>query len=281
MHAPKGQQERLEAWFYFYAPQTCLKEKRVLYREEWLHIKIEAERMMTVFPVQVGVKWQDNEFLTPEGAVSDGGYKILRTEAGEEILLIIKIQKEELFFCGKFFFSDRQTITIGTDFRYEIFYEYSSFFRERKILVYREKEKYILECISTGEESKNAKVYVNASPVKEKVFLEKGDRIEILGLSILFLPQMLICVSRYGVLRMAERRVGRVNKRHNRDYVVRQHFLPQEKVWEETLEIALPEAKKKRAGTTYVINGWSFSYHGNSYASYDGHGENVFGSKQW
>ncbi len=209
--------------------------------------------MKTIFPVQVCVKWQGNEFLTPEGAVSDGGYKILKTEAGEGILLVMKRQKEELFFCSKFFFSDRQTIAIGSDFCYEIFYEYYSFFRERKILVYREKEKYILECISTGEERTNTKIYVNERPVKEKVFLEKGDRIEILGLHILFLPQMLICVSRYGVLRMVERKGSVVNKRCNRDYIVRQSFLPQEKVWEETLEIALPEAKKKEQSQPLIL----------------------------
>ncbi len=209
--------------------------------------------MMSVFPVQVSVKWQENEFLTPEGAVSDGGYKILKTEAGEEILLVMKMQKEELFSCGKFFFSDRQTIAIGTNFCYEIFYEYSLFFRERKLLIYQEKERYILECISTGEERTNTKIYVNERTVKEKVFLEKGDRIEVLGLHIIFLPQMLICVSRYGVLRIAERKGNRVNKGCNRDYIVKQSFLPQEKVWEETLEIALPEAKKREQNQPLLL----------------------------
>lgn len=238
-------------FFYFYSSKSSLKEERILYPGEFVQIEIAAEQLMTVFPISILAGWKEEELIIGDIMIYDGGYHILKTKTGEEILLVVKKEEPQFLQCGKFVFSQERIITIGTDFRNEIYYEYSAFLKDRKILLYSKEEHCIMESL-VGREGKDAGgLYVNGKAVDGKVLLKKGDKVELFGLHILILPQMLVCSCVYGTLRTAERKdeiiVSTTKRRENKSpfYSIRQGALQDEKMQKDEIELELPESVRQ------------------------------------
>ncbi len=247
------QNDRVTVVLYFYAAKTCFCAKKILYAEEEVQIEIPAEQLLIAFPIRILVKRKDDKLTVGDTSLFDGGYLILKTKAGEEILLIVKAEKIISLQCGKILFPKERILTVGTNFQNAIFYEYFSFLKEQAIVLYWKDDNCILESSLESNGQRAEGLYVNGRATEGTVLLEKGDRVELFGLRILVLPYMLICTAAYGTLRIAERREenqiakAEICNRKQDYYRIQQGIRKEEKLCEDIIELEQPEVIRKQA----------------------------------
>ncbi|MGN1179758.1 MAG: type VII secretion protein EssC [Suilimivivens sp.] len=199
-------------------------------------------------------------FLLNGRKIREESLCILKSRAGEEIMAVLSKQNKKLIPCGKLCFSQKAQIRVGSAFQNEVFYDCFSFVGERHLCIYEEDEKCVLEEYER-EGGSFAGIYVNGKVMEKRQVLFPGDRIEMLGLSLLYLPGILVCCAFYGTLRTAERRVRlpvcrpeefgklQIGKRQ-----IEQAVTEEKQIIAEEMELELPEPEKTRNGQPLLLS---------------------------
>lgn len=205
MSNARNQKENgLTVFLHFYTGEISMHEKIMFYPGERRRIEISSERLHTAYPVVFVLEKEGQVWKLNQTAVSENSFFTLKTEAGEGIILVISRGRAELLPCGRILLYKKSEVNAGSAFQNEIFYECFSFILPRHIRIYREDENWILEsCGEKRDKKEQGGLYVNGRAVK-KCILNRGDFIELWGLTLLYLTEILICTDFYGTLRTAE-----------------------------------------------------------------------------
>lgn len=194
----------LTVFLHFYTEEISIHEKIIFYPGERRRIDISAERLHTAYPAVFVLEKEGQIWKLNQTPVSENSFFPLKTEAGEGVILVISKGRRELLPCGRILLYKRPEVIAGSAFQNEIFYECFSFILPKHIRIYREDENWILEsCGEKRDKREPSGLYVNGKAVTGSV-LKRGDIIELWGLALLFLQEILICTDFYGTLRTAE-----------------------------------------------------------------------------
>lgn len=238
MSAHEMKKSGLTVFLYFYAPKACIRKKINFYPGEKIKIELAKEQLKTVYPVLFVLDKKE-------------GYRILHTQAGEKILVVIVPETGTFMSCKKINLFEEAVITAGSGFQNEIFYDCFAFISDKHIRIFKEEEKCVLEGMSGKEDEQTDGLYVNQEAVCGKYFLQKGDLIELFGLRILVLPQMLVCSSFYGNMRVTERRMSFLGKavkteeRLKKKRGITESVLEEKALHDEEIELSLPEPERR------------------------------------
>lgn len=251
----------LSVFLYFYTAEVCFREKRIFYPEEEVRIQISKNRTKTADDLNFVVKHLATGWQIEGKEISQEGYFFTENKAKEQILLIISEEKKKVDVCGKIVFGKESSVTVGTDFHSDIFYEYATFVRQEAFCLHREKDNYVLEVALTDKEQKMSELYVNGKAVAGKVFLQKGDKIEMFGLSLLVLPDLLLCTSSFGILRIAERKIPMMLEKRQfartlstKANQVEEIIIEDSRLHEGELEIETPWAKSREQSQPLLLS---------------------------
>ena len=186
--------------FYLFTGQTCIRESRVLFQDESMKITFEKERLEAKEKLAFYIERRKEAIWIAGRRVIAPGYLFLQ----EDILLVVTRQEKTGLACGRIpFYFDRR-ITIGSDFKNEIFYECFTFLKDIKIILEKKEENYFL--LLDGKRQERTGVYVNDRVAGEQNAINVGDCVRIFGLVIWILPKLAVCHAFFGTLRVAERR---------------------------------------------------------------------------
>lgn len=205
MHAHEKLRDGLTIFLHLFTSQSCIRKRFIFYPGEKKKIEIEKETLGTVFPVIFVLEKAEEHWLLDGAVIPEKDCAWINTDAGEEILLVLSGRNRVLMPCGRIPLHGRQEIRIGKAFQNEVFYECYSYVKERHICLVKEGDNYVLVCPFSSEKE-NIYAYINGKAAEEKQLLRKGDRIDLMGLSMIFFPNLLVCSAFYGTLRTAERK---------------------------------------------------------------------------
>ncbi len=208
MDVPNMNCDGQSVYLFLFSAKSFFQKKLTLYGQEEIKVTIDAKVLMTISPLLFRIRRVEREWLIDDMPIGEEGYCFLKSKGMEQVLLVPVAVKDTFGCCKVCTFTKEKVITVGDGFREVIFYEYASFTKEQALLFYREKTGYFLEINKLREETNARNVYVNGKSAEGKVVLSKGDCIVMLGLSILVLPDMLLCTSFFGTLRMTEGNSG-------------------------------------------------------------------------
>ena len=119
------------------------------------------------------------------------------TENNEKLLLLLSPRKEYLMPTDRIGLIRDTRIQIGSAFKNQIFYDCYSLVNAEHAEIFSEKKQYMI--YNPGFEG----IYLNGNTFEGKKKLNIGDNIDIYGLHILVLKELLICVSFCGICRVA------------------------------------------------------------------------------
>lgn len=205
MYARKKSRDGLIVFLHFYTSQNYIRRKFIFYPGEKQKIEIEKETLGTVFPVTFVLEKEKESWLLDGAVIPEEGSFWLNVGAGEEVFLVVSGRNKVLPPCGKIPLVGRPEIQIGNAFQNEVFYEYFSYVKDRHIRLVKQEKNYVLECQLPSEKEKIG-AYINGKAAQDGQVLQKGDTIELMGLYMIFFPNLLLCSAFYGTLRTAERR---------------------------------------------------------------------------
>lgn len=238
MKAHEMKKSGLAVILYFYAPKICISRRVNFYPGEKIKIALTEEQLQTAYPVLFVLEREE-------------GYQILYTQAKEKIVVVTVPEIGAFLSCKRLPLLEKAVISIGSGFQNEIFYDCFSFISHKHACIYQEEEKWILEEAEDRREEGTEGLYVNQKAVCGKYFLQKGDIIELFGLCLLVLPQMLVCVSLYGNMRVAERKADfsgqteRALEKRIENSRITEEVLEEKALHEEEIEFSLPEPERR------------------------------------
>ena len=246
MSAHENRRSGLTVFLHYYTVKTCLHEKIVFYPGERRRIRISAARLGTAHPVEFLLEREGEAWKADGGIISQETFFVLKTQAFEEVMVILSGTGRRLMPCGKILLHAKTEVSVGKDFRNEIFYDCFSFIESRHIRIYREGKDFVLE--RPDREKEEVGLYVNGSRFSEKIILKKGDRMELWGLSVLYLPDLLICSAFYGTLRTAEGKetfpAPDRRKEERRVRMLTDHSQPGETLHTGEFELSMPQSMR-------------------------------------
>ncbi|MGN0377371.1 MAG: type VII secretion protein EssC [Suilimivivens sp.] len=259
MNAHERRQNGLTLLLHLYTKKSCIRKCFSFYPGERHRLSLTAESLQTVFPVELVLEMEGKDFRLNGKKLHEESFCILKTKAGEEIMAVVSRRTGKLTPCGKLSIWGETEIRIGNAFQSEVFYDCFSFIRDKHLRIYKAEEKYILETVS--DEGENfAGVYVNGKRAAGKHILSPGDVVELLGLSLLYLPGILVCSAFYGTLRTAERRKRLpVYRPEERGEVpscrrkIEQAVIEEKQLVTEEVELELPEPERSGSSQPLLL----------------------------
>lgn len=133
-------------------------------------------------------------------ALSDKSPFYFYTKEGEKLLLLLSDQIEYLEPSKRIFLKKGESIKIGNAYTNQIFYDCFSLTKAIHAEISCSQQGELM--INTGQEG----VYINEKAVRGQQVLRTGDRVDIYGLYLLVLKELIICVSFCGICRTVEDR---------------------------------------------------------------------------
>lgn len=255
MNAHEKEQCGLALFLHLYTKRACTRKNILFYPGEQHRIYLEEECLGTAFPVELFLYREKQGWRLNDTILFEDNFCFLQTGAGEEIMAVLSVRDEKLFACGKVFLRDQAEIKVGNDFRNEVFYDSFSFVKDRHICISGGPDGFIFKNCSNQTEEGTAGVYLNGKEAPGMCMLSPGDRVELLGLTLIYLPGVLVCTSFYGALRTVERRkrfpVQESIKGQFPDMgetEVEQTVIEEEQLISEEVEIELPELVRRDGG---------------------------------
>lgn len=261
VNAREKSENGLTVFLHFYTIEICVHEKIIFYPGERRRIEMSAERLHTAYPVTFVLEKEEQIWKLNQTAVSENSYLMLETEAGEAVMLIIAKAGKEFLSCGKILLHRKTEVNVGSAFQNEIFYACFSFILPRHICIYREEDNWMLKsCEEKRDRKEPFGLYVNGKAA-ERSILKKGDLIELWGLSLLYLEEMLICTDFFGTLRAAEGKyMLPVLKKENTaetsagESGIREMLTEEKPLHKGELELVLPEAERIQSDMPPVLS---------------------------
>lgn len=248
MSAHERKKSGLVLFLHLYTGKMCTRKCVTLYPGERQRIYFSKESLQTAFPVEITL-WQEGQsFWINDRRICEDNFCILKTGAGEEIMIVLSGRNEKFLSCQKVFLPGKERIEIGNNFRNEVFYDCFSFIRDRHISICKEDDRFLLEICKNETDEKDAGVYINGRAAAAKNVLESGDKIELYGLTMIFLKELLVCTSFYGTLRTAKGWMKPSFRRHAKaeDMIpagedIEQAVIEEKQLIAEEVEISLPK----------------------------------------
>lgn len=163
------------------------------------------------------------------------------TPRGEKLLLMLAPKADCLASSGRILLGQGMEIGIGNAFKNRIFYDCYSLIETCHARIFSEEKDYVI--CNPGQEG----VYVNGQSIDGKKKLYVGDRVDLYGLHILVLKEMLVCVAFCGLCRVADEKIKeRKGKQHGRQPEREEVWIERRCEQEESLhvgevEVVLPE----------------------------------------
>lgn len=170
------------------------------------------------------------------------------TGAGEKLLVLLSKELKSLWAAGRILPGQGERVLIGNAYKNQIFYECFSLVREVHAEILRMEEGFAVRSVEPGG------VYVNGRALNGQVNLKSGDCVEVYGLLVLILKDLLVCASFCGTCRIAmgrdrtesksrlmERQPG---EEHSKQWIERR-CVPEEELHTGQVEIALPEKPER------------------------------------
>lgn len=250
MSAHKAEKNGLNVFLYLYTPEICLKEKKIFYPGQEIVIEMAKDRIQLEDDLKFSVKRLAAGWQVEGKEVSGENYFFLTNKKKEQVLLILSEEKAETVACGRIAMINGCEVKAGTDFHSSVFYEYATFVEKEALCLFRQKDSYLLRIPAADKERKLPGVYVNGQACYGEVLLQKGDKIEMFGLSLLLLPDLLLCTSFYGTMRMAQRQWVPEKKQTSGiapawENPVEEMVIEDSELYKEELELEPPQAKKR------------------------------------
>lgn len=129
------------------------------------------------------------------------------TKWREKLLFLLSEKIESLGPAGRIVMEAGKSIQIGKAYTNPVFYDYYSLMRTSHVKISCKMQGHLF--INTEEEG----VYINEKAVKGEKELYAGDRVDIYGLHLLILKNLIICTPFCGVLRIARTEPSRFWRR--------------------------------------------------------------------
>lgn len=202
MKPNEDRREGLAIFLHFYTSKTYLRKSFIFYHEKEKTIHISGACLGTVRDVTVLLEYDESFWKLNGQPLSGDGYIIYKTPEEEELLIAMSFRKKQLGTQGRILLKEA-FVSIGKAYQNKIFYDCFSFIEPVHISINKLKEAYFLENREQSNLYRRAKVYVNGRAVEGRIPLRKGDTIELLGLSVLFLKDILVCTVFFGDMRVA------------------------------------------------------------------------------
>ncbi len=167
----------------------------------------------------------------------------LDTEHKEKVLLLLGSKAASLLPAGKIQLRQERAVVVGNAFQNEVFYDCYSLVDARHLTIFFEDDDWKVR----GHGGRG--IYLNGKALWETESLKKGDVIDLYGLRILILRNLLVCVSFCGVCRAAEREeIREAEKLHREErekavWIERRHDRERD-LHKGEFEIMLPEVPK-------------------------------------
>lgn len=188
----------------------------------------EGEHKMILPPEETGLRKEIILFLVRknvewhigEKPLSESNPYYLYTQEDEKLLLLLSPDINRLIPTGKVEVCQEIQIEIGSAFKNQVFYSCYSLVEEYHAQILFEDGECMIR--NPGHEG----VYVNAKAFRGKMRLNIGDCVDLYGLHILVLKNLLVCVSFCGIFRTAG---GEILK--NSEHAVRKGEEEGEAVW--------------------------------------------------
>lgn len=219
MNAHETGKNGLTVILYFYSQSTWTKEELTLFQGEEVRLFLDRERLKTVFDVSLQLmlteygnsEYRADGYEASEFLLSVNGKELPRegflfetTQAKEIILITASVGKSKWLPCGRLPLEEGTTVKLGKAYQNEVFYQGCSFGKDRQITISCVREE--IRLAHTGGKEMLPGIYVNGRRAKETELLQKGDRVEWFGMTVLILPGLLVCSAAYGNMRVAEGR---------------------------------------------------------------------------
>ena len=101
MSAHENRRSGLTVFLHYYTVKTCLHEKIVFYPGERRRIRISAARLGTAHPVEFLLEREGEAWKADGGIISQETFFVLKTQAFEEVMVILSGTGRRLMPCGK------------------------------------------------------------------------------------------------------------------------------------------------------------------------------------
>ena len=170
--------------------------------------------------IVITLVWKKDEWRIKDKKLSENNPFYLYIEDAEKLLLLLSAKMNCLMPSEKIGMMREIKLQIGNAFKNQIFYDCYSLMNEEHAQILSENN----ECTvcNPGYEG----IYVNGRALDGKQKLNAGDYVDIYGLHILVLKELLVCVSFCGTFRAAQR-----NAIQEREKLCRETWEEKEEIW--------------------------------------------------
>ena len=200
--------------------------------------------------------YQQGSFLVNLKPMASDSMQLADSERFEKVILYRHGPVETLPATGRIRLEESYPVTLGSDFENKICYQFHSRVRGRHAVLVPEGQKVILHNLA-GEG-----LYCNEKKAKESTVLNKGDIVQLYGLSIQFLPPYLVYVPLAGECRtpdwgFSEKDFQKDDKRADMTEAVRgicRLPAPPPLPEEQEKEILTPPQRKESSRTPWILS---------------------------
>lgn len=179
---------------------ACLRRKLPNLTEGKWHLFLERTDTKLLADLEFVFEFHQGCLLLDGKMLSDKSPFYYYTEEGEKLLFMLSAKIEYLEPSDRVFLKMGENIRIGNAYTNRIFYDCFSLAKTIHAEIFWKQQGEMI--MNSGQEG----VYVNEKAVQGHQILRTGDRIDIYGLHLLVLGELLICVTFCGVCRVAEGR---------------------------------------------------------------------------
>ncbi|MCM1135540.1 MAG: type VII secretion protein EssC [Clostridium sp.] len=207
-------------------------------------------RKLRLFPEEAGLAGEvEIELMSDNGIWRVGGRELSDkfpcyhyTERNEKLLLLLS-EKKCLRPVEMISLEEGDGLKIGSSFRNQIFFECFSLVKDIHVEIQRGKQGYIIE--NSGLEG----IYLNEkalSGMSGRGIIKSGDRVDIYGLHLLFLKEIIVCTAFCGICRAAGQRkithgiLQKTPEIRGKNWIERK-CMPEEELHTGEIELLLPE----------------------------------------
>lgn len=223
----QNRQAEAKIRLFLYSEIKYLHKESFLWAGEVWQLIVAAQELGTQALLRVEVhRTAADVFLVNGKNVKRGGYIVLATEDGEEVLAVVSTPPKILSSAGRIWLNGSQSVTVGSAFGNEIFYEFFSFIDEKHLELIETQDGLLVRECANGLSGRRSFLYIegeepqisyerksaisvvnhNESVTAEwnykEFLLQVGEAIVFLGLRIYYLQGLLVAVSDFGEFRM-------------------------------------------------------------------------------
>lgn len=251
--------KKKERMLLVFAPLAC-GYKRIFAEEEGkCPLILEKESLGIREEEEVKIVLREDKYCIKEQTISENQPFYYETAGREKLLFLLEPERKSLSAGTLVLLKREQRLVIGNAYQNAIFYDCFSLIQGQMAEICREEEGYVVKALV------KAGIYHNEHSLKGKTVLKTGDRLDIYGLHLLFLGELLLCCIRTGIGRIAEElkepvrlpflpKCGMLRQNAMRkEQWVQRYRQKEEALHEGEVEILLPEPVRQEKETPLLL----------------------------